>query len=117
MEGTVVSSNKAWDELYEEASEAVSEWRKGHPKATFLEITAQVDEQLSRVRARMLGDMAMASESAQAGGTLPCPACGRALRSRGSHKRTLLTQHDEQIAIARSYARCPSCLAGIFPPR
>ncbi len=116
MEVAIVSSNREWDKLYEQASEEVSEWRKEHPKATFLQIAAQVDEQLSRVRARMLEDMALASESARAGTVAKCPECGRELRATGKHKRKLLTEHDEQIALTRSYALCPSCDQSFFPP-
>ena len=54
-----VSSNSEWEELCRQASEGVEEWRRQHPKATFLEIAVAVDEQLSRMRARMLEDLAI----------------------------------------------------------
>lgn len=112
-----MSSTRGWDELYRQASDTVEEWRGQHPEATFLEIARAVDEQLSRVRARMLGDVAMRSEAARAGVETECPECGQKVRSGGRHKRKLLTEHDEQIELARSYARCPSCGERFFPPR
>ena len=112
----MVSNDRGWDELYEQASEAVREWRKQHPKATFLQIAAQVDEQLSRVRTQMLQDMAMASASAQVGAQAECPQCGIEMRARGRYSRKLLTEHDEQIELIRSYALCSSCGQSFFPP-
>lgn len=31
--------------------------------------------------------------------------------------RTLVTEHDQTIELSRSYATCPECGAGLFPPR
>ncbi len=112
-----MSSNREWDELYQQATSRVEQWRKEHPRATFLEIAAQVDEQLSRVRAQMVQDVAQQSEAAQAGNTLKCAECGHSLRTEGRHKRKLLSEHDQQLELARSYARCPCCGKRFFPPR
>ena len=115
-EAAAVSSNSEWDKLHRQASENVEEWRRQHPKATFLEITTAVDEQLSRVRAQMLEDVAMKSEAAQAGIETECPKCGQKVRTEGRHKRKLLTEHDESVEFTRSYARCPNCGERFFPP-
>lgn len=112
-----MSTNNEWGEIYRQASEGVEEWRRQHAKATFLEIATAVDEQLSQVRARMLEDVAMKSEAAQAGIDAECPKCGHRVRTEGRHKRRLLTEHDERIEFARSYARCPDCGERFFPPR
>jgi hypothetical protein len=45
-----------WHELAEEVMTGMREWRVQHPKATFREIEAALDEGLGRLRARMLED-------------------------------------------------------------
>lgn len=111
-----------WHELTEAVITGIKEWRLQHPKATFREIEAAVDERLSRVRARMLQDAALLSRAteAQAEETetpLPCLACGTPLQGRGKQSRDLVTQHDQPIRLEREYAVCPDCGRGFFPPR
>ena len=92
-------------------------WRQAHPKATWDEIEAAVDAQLGPLRAALLGDTAMASEAADLGGERPlCPACGERLTAAGRRRRRLRGEHEVPIALERSYARCPACGAGLFPP-
>jgi ribosomal protein S27AE len=99
----------------------MKEWRRQHPKATFQEMESALDEQLARLRAQMLQDMALTSPKAD----LPkiseaerptCPACGVRLEAQGKQIRTLVTEHDQAIELSRSYATCPQCGAGLFPP-
>jgi predicted RNA-binding Zn-ribbon protein involved in translation (DUF1610 family) len=111
-----------WHELTEEVITGMKEWRLQHPKATFREIEAAVDERLGRVRARMLEDAALLSrateaETAEGEAPLNCPACGTPLQGRGKHSRDLVTQHDQPIHLERQYAVCPQCGQGFFPPR
>ena len=42
----------------------MADWRAAHPKATLSEIETALDEQLNRLRARMLADLALASTAA-----------------------------------------------------
>jgi predicted RNA-binding Zn-ribbon protein involved in translation (DUF1610 family) len=110
-----------WHELTEEVITGMKEWRLQHPKATFREIEAAVDERLSRVRARMLEDAALLSrateaKTAEADAPLNCPACGTPLQARGKQARDLVTQHDQRIHLERQYAVCPQCGQGFFPP-
>ena len=46
-----------WHELAEDVMTGMKEWRLQHPKATFREIEAALDERLARLRARMLEDL------------------------------------------------------------
>jgi len=46
-----------WHELAGEVMTGMKEWRLQHPKATFREIEAALDERLARLRARMLEDL------------------------------------------------------------
>src|SRR6478752_3718728 len=99
----------------------MADWRAAHPKATFSEIEAALDERLNQVRARVLEDLAMASTVADL--TLAsqaerprCEQCGSALQARGPSERTLLTQGGAEVRLRRSYAACPTCGDGAFPP-
>ncbi len=111
-----------WHELTEEVITGMKEWRLQHPKATFREIEAALDERLAQVRARMLEDAALLSRAAEAqaeGSESPlrCPDCGTPLHARGKQRRDLVTQHDQPIHLQRQYAVCPQCGKGFFPPR
>lgn len=110
-----------WQPLSQEVMQAMKEWRRQHPRATFREIETALDAQLARLRAQMLQDTALTSPRAD----LPtlneaerprCPQCGVLLAAQGTQTRTLMTEHDQSIELARSYATCPQCGAGLFPP-
>ena len=110
-----------WRELTEEVMTGMKEWRLAHPKATFREIEAALDERLARVRARMLQDVALASAArdlagAEATERPPCPECGEPLEHQEMDTRTLTTHYDHTIELTRSYALCPACGARVFPP-
>jgi hypothetical protein len=110
-----------WQALTDEVLTGMKEWRLQHPRASLREIEAALDERLSRVRARMLQDLALASaaadvSAAEAGERPVCPRCGGSLEARGQHPRELTTYHERTIRLERSYASCPACETGLFPP-
>ena len=110
-----------WRQEADEVMSGVRDWRVQHPRATYREIEAAVDERLAKMRARMLQDAAMASAVAQIGEARleerpSCPQCGHLLGARGEEERTLTTSHNQAITLKRSYAVCPACGAGLFPP-
>jgi uncharacterized Zn-finger protein len=99
----------------------MTEWRREHPRATFQEIERSLDVQLARLRAQMLQDLALSSPrvdlpTMQESERPTCPGCGARLEAQGNHERTLLTEHDQTIELSRSYATCPECGTGLFPP-
>lgn len=110
-----------WQPLNHEINDGLTDWRRQHPRATFQEIERSLDSELARLRAQMLQDLAQSSPAAELA-QLPaaerhtCPECGAGLEARGSHTRTLVTEHDQTIELTRSYATCPQCGAGLFPP-
>jgi hypothetical protein len=67
--------------------------RVAHPKATYHEIEAALDERLNQVRARVLANLAMAS-AADPQGASPAerPQCGVRLQARGQSERGVVTQ-------------------------
>ncbi len=110
-----------WNQLAEEVLTGMKEWRVQHPKATLREIETALDERLGKLRARMLEDAALASAATEvsqmAEGERPvCPHCGTRLAARGPQTRRLTTQHEQTLTLRRSYAVCPQCGAGLFPP-
>jgi ribosomal protein S27AE len=99
----------------------MADWRAAHPKATFSEIEAALDERLNQVRARVLADLAMASTAADlqaaSGAERPrCERCGVMLQARGQSERGVVTQGGAEVKLRRSSATCPRCGDGSFPP-
>jgi ribosomal protein S27AE len=96
---------------------ALAAWRQAHPKATWAEIEAAVDAELGRLRAQVLGDTAMTSDAADLRGARPiCPTCGEELAPAGPRRRRLRGEQEVPVELERTYARCPACGTGIFPP-
>jgi len=107
-----------WKEQGEETFAAVAQWRVTHPKATLAEIEQAVDEQINRLRARMIEQAAQASAAAesQASQGLVCEQCGLALQARGRAKRRWQTHGGQEVEVERTYVSCPQCGSGFFPP-
>jgi len=110
-----------WREVAEEVLTGMKEWRQQHPRTTFTEIEVALDERLSRLRARLLQDAALTSAAADLSGASEterpwCATCERRLEARGQRTRELTTVQDRTIRLTRSYAACPSCGNGLFPP-
>jgi predicted ribonuclease toxin of YeeF-YezG toxin-antitoxin module len=111
-----------WQQLIDDVMTGMKEWRIQHPRASFQEIESALDEKLAKVRARMLQDIALASKAAKASEQehserAKCPECSQPMEARGEETRTLLTNYNQPIKLTRSYAYCPACQAGLFPPR
>ena len=111
---------QVWRELSGEVILEVREWRLQHPKASFKEIEEAVDGSLARARARLLQEVALASEATEVsseaeGGGSQCPQCSHPLKNRGQHIRNLITNYDQSINLKRSYGVCPACGTGFFP--
>jgi len=93
-------------------------WRQAHPRATWAEIEAAIDARLGPLRAGLLRETAMASDATDLSGGRPaCPTCGARLQAAGTRRRRLRSEQDQPIDVERTYARCPACGAGLFPPR
>jgi NADH pyrophosphatase NudC (nudix superfamily) len=113
--------DQQWEALTAEILSGMKEWRLQHPRATLNEIEAALDERLSRLRARMLEDAALASAAADwsedTEGPPLCPQCGQPMEQYGGAPvRHLQTQGGHQLQLKRRYARCPSCGLELFPP-
>ena len=105
----------------QEVLAGMRDWRAAHPQATLHEIEAALDERLARLRVALLAEAALASPAAD--WTTPptaapaCPQCGTPLVARGKQTRHLQAPGGGDLALTRSYATCPACGTGLFPPR
>lgn len=97
---------------------ALDAWRQSHPRASRTEIETAIDAQLRPLRVHLLGDTAMASAATDLRGECPaCPSCGGRLEAAGARRRRLRGEGDQPVEVERTYARCPTCGYGVFPPR
>lgn len=106
-----------WQGLSEEVYSGLADWRAAHPRATLAEIEAAVEERLAKLRARLVERAALASAATDLRERPACPTCGGRLQARGTHKRRLTVPGDRVVELERTYAGCPRCGTGFFPPR
>lgn len=92
--------------------QALQEWRRSHPNATFLEMERAVEEQVSTMRAQMLQDIA----NDRGEEIKLCPQCGRRMWRRGEYTRELEIPGGVPVTLSRDYHVCPACALGLFPP-
>ena len=99
----------------------ITQWRKEHPKATWAEIEAAIDEQINQLRAQLIQDVVQMGES-EDWSEMPeeerprCATCGKPLWARGKQTRYLQTNGGEAVKLTRTYGTCPDCEVGFFPP-
>ncbi len=99
----------------------MTQWRKEHPKATWAEIEAAVDEQINQLRAELIQELVQMGEG-EDWRELPqeehptCATCGQPLWARGEQTRWIQTTGGEAVKLTRTYGTCPTCGVGFFPP-
>lgn len=118
----LMSLPEQWRPSSEALLEEMAAWRAAHPRASLAEIETALDAAVYRLRAQMLQDLALASPLADLPTVPPsarptCPTCARPYHARGAQTRHLQTTGGYAVALTRSYATCPACGAGVFPPR
>jgi hypothetical protein len=99
----------------------VKEWRKAHPKATFVEIEDEVHRRMMQLEAQLLQDAAQESSSQtwgkETGETAPrCPTCQMPLQARGQHARTLQGNGGESVTRLSHLWNLPELWGEFFPP-
>ena len=109
-------------EVSEEILREMTAWNASHPKATFLEIEVKARELVSQLEAQLIQASALERETDN--GSQPeererptCPICQVPLLWRGKRTRHLQGPAGRDIHLKRTYATCPTCGTGFFPPR
>lgn len=109
-----------WIKKSEEILSDIKEWRRAHPKATFVEIEDEVHRRLMELEAQVVQDAAQESASREWGRRVgreapKCPKCGVPLQARGKHQRTLQGNGGQSVTLKRTYGSCPKCGESFFP--
>lgn len=108
----------SWQQQAEEAVARIAHWRQSHAQATLAQIERAVDEQMNRLRAQLIEEVAQASAAAgsESNAGRVCEQCGQPLQARGRARRRWQTQGGQQVEVERTYVSCPRCGGGFFPP-
>ncbi len=98
----------------------VKEWRRAHPRATYVEIEDEVHKRMMHLEALLIQDAALESPSREWGrgsgsDASLCPQCTAPLQARGKHKRTMQGNGGEYVTLNRTYGTCSTCGSGFFP--
>lgn len=114
-------SGERWSEAAAPVWTDLVAWREAHPKATLTEIEEELDRQMNQLRGRVLGELAVASSSADVQAMREeerprCERCGAVLQARGREERGVITQGGVEVRLERSYVTCPRCGDRSFPP-
>lgn len=99
----------------------IKEWRRAHPRATYVEIEDEVHKRMMQLEAQLIQEAALESPSREWGrgseaDAAQCPKCAVPLQARGKQKRTLQGNGGESVTLSRTYGTCPKCGEGLFPP-
>ena len=115
--------DQSWGGALSAMADGMKAWRLEYPHATMEEIERESERRLAKLQARMVADMALASEAAdvpaakaRGAAAVRCPQCGGAMRARGKRSRKLTGAHNQTIELQRTYLECPACKTGFFPP-
>ena len=122
QEAEKMSERDEWVRRFQQASSEISDWRVRHPRASLTEIEHTVDDELAKLRAKMIQELAMESALTDikrlARKERPkCPSCGRPLAANGKQKRRITTTYEQSVELERSKGYCRHCRASYFPPR
>ena len=109
-------------EVSEEIIREMAAWNASHPKASFLDIEVKARELVSQLEAQLIQASALEREPAdwskrEERERPTCPICQVPLLRRGKRARHLQGPAGRAIELQRTYATCPRCGTGFFPPR
>ena len=110
-----------WQPLTHAVLADMAAWRRDHPKASLAAIEQALDERWAKARAQIVADAALTSAladltAAPVADRPHCSQCGARLQVHGRATRHLSTTYEQDIILPRSYAVCPACGQGVFPP-
>ena len=108
-------------EVSEEIIREMMAWNASNPQATFLDIEGKARELVSLLEAQLIQASALAREPEASSKPEErerptCPTCQVPLLWRGKRSRQLQGPAGRVIHLKRTYATCPHCGTGFFPP-
>ena len=104
--------------LLAEAEEVINDRLADKPAASQMgleDIEHWVRRTGQQVQAKLLKELAQASQEAQSSEAPVCERCGSRMQRRGTRPRQVITDVGE-MTLERAYYVCPGCKAGLFPP-
>lgn len=114
------TSTAEWQQLAAEIASGIKEWMNQHPQATLAEVERELMQRMAQLQARLMEDIlrakAIEQRASESEGVI-CPQCGEKMQYRGEQERHLQAQGGQAVVFKRSYAVCPECGMGFFPPR
>lgn len=109
---------KLEQELLDQAQKAIQKMLDDLPEDSDISLSDM--EQATGIMGRHIMNQSLQklaqSKQAEVNETVPCPACGEKMHSRGKRKKRVETLRGE-IEIERGYFVCPNCGETYFPPR
>jgi hypothetical protein len=97
------------------------QWRREHPRATFDEIEDEVQQEVARWQAELVAELVAEEAGERMAGEREerpdCATCGVPMQRCGTRAREVLGRLGQPIRLERAYYICPTCGAGVFPPR
>jgi transposase-like protein len=103
------------EEIGNELTRKMSQWRQANPKATLTEIEEAVEAELAQLRTQLVE--AMIQETPEASQEVPaCPQCGQKMVKNGRRQRKLQSKEGQTLQLERQQWRCLSCGTTLFPP-
>lgn len=109
----------SWHEVGARIFQDMEGWRHEHPRATFAEIEAAVEDQLGALRAELIEQeiaLRAQAEAAEGSERIRCEACGHSMEARGTRERAVTVRGNRPVRLRRRNMVCPACGAGLFPP-
>src|SRR6266508_6966661 len=118
---TVSEFDPQWEGLFTEIQAEMRDWRREHPKATLREIELATEQGLARLAARMVTEIAAASDAAFFSDRPPaerpcCFKCQVPVEPYGKKERHLRAHGEQRVPLEREHGVCPQCGEAFFPP-
>ena len=105
--------NRQDNDFLEAVERDLQSWHSTHPRASFAEIEAAVEDRVRQLRARLLEQTVAAGFQEE---QPACPHCGTTMLPRTQTDRQVVVQGEERVDVAGAYMVCPACGTGLFPP-
>jgi transposase-like protein len=102
-------------EVANELTRKMSQWRQANPQATLTEIEEAVEAELAQLRTQLVEEMIQRTPEASQE-EVRCPQCDQNMVKNGRRKRKLKSKEGETIQLERQQWRCLACGTTLFPP-